>query len=658
RPETMLGDTGVAVAPGDPRYSDLVGRWAVLPLTGRHVPIFEDEAVEPQFGTGALKVTPGHDPTDYEIGSRHRLPIVTVIGPDGRMDVPDMPRFHGIPAEVARDLVTQALREAGAVAGVEPYVHDVGHCDRCGSVLEPLVSEQWWVRMRELAEPGIAAVERGAVRFHPERPHTGVYLEWMRNIRDWCISRQIWLGHRVPVATCASGHRFAWVDPPDACEVCGTAELTLDPDVLDTWFSSALWPFAIFGWPRQTRDLARFYPTQVLVTAREIIFLWVARMIMTGLHFMRDIPFGDVLINSTIQAADGSRMSKSRGNGVDPADMVERYGADAVRAWAGAVGTAAQDMRFDEKRIESYRSFANKLWNVTRLLVLRAGDGDGVVRAAPEPEAGGLRPVDRWLLWRVAACADAVSQSIEQFRFHDAMERLYDTVWHVYCDDYVEAVKDRLGDVDDPAAWVASTALDTLLRLLHPFMPFVTEECAQRLPGAAATLQRRQWPAVPALWREGEADAAAVDAALELVVAVRQARQEAGIAPKQPLGATIDASGPLGRADLGALLAPLAWVRVLEVAPDGATRLSAVAAGGALEASVWVSQARSDGDAAHLRRQRDDLVRRVASQRAKLAAPGFVEKAPGHVVAGVRTQLAEAEGQLAAVDRLLGGDVA
>jgi valyl-tRNA synthetase len=533
RPETMLGDSGVAVAPGDPRHAALVGRTAVLPLTGRRVPIFEDAAVEPEFGTGALKVTPAHDPTDYDIGQRHGLPMIGVIALDGTMDVPDLPRFHGLPVARARPAVTEALREVGAVVEEEEYLHSVGHCDRCKGVLEPLVSEQWWVTMRPLAEPAVAAVESEEVRFHPRR-FAAVYLDWMRGIRDWCISRQLWLGHAIPVSTCANGHRFAWIEPPSACPECGSAELAHDPDVLDTWFSSALWPFAIFGWPEDTPDLRRFYPTDVLVTAREIIFLWVARMVMTGLRFAGARPFGDVIINSTILAGDGSRMSKSKGNVVDPLDMIERYGADAVRAWAGAVGTSGQDMRFDENRIASYRFFANKLWNVTRLLVGRIGDGERIPDlVAVEPES--LLPEDRWILARLADTIAACDAAIAGYRFHEVMERLYEVTWHGFCDWYVEMVKGRLHPDAEPAsraaaAFTAVTALDTLLRLLHPFMPFVTEECAQRLPGAAPTLQQRDWPVAPAWWGQGGNGAVrGVERVIDLVGALRNARQAAGV---------------------------------------------------------------------------------------------------------------------------------
>ncbi len=654
RPETMLGDTGVAVPPGDPRYRELVGRHVVLPLTGRRVPIVEDVAVDPAFGTGALKVTPGHDPTDYEIGARHGFAAIAVIAPDGTMDVPELPRFHGMDALAARAEVVAALREVGAVVGEEEYVHEVGHCDRCGAVLQPLVSEQWWVTMQPLAEPAIAAVERGEVRFHPARPHTDVYVAWMRNIRDWCISRQIWLGHRIPVSTCAGGHVFAWVDHPDVCAECGSNQLTDDPDVLDTWFSSALWPFAIFGWPEPTADLRRFYPGHVLVTAREIIFLWVARMIMTGIHFTGETPFADVIINSTIQAADGSRMSKSKGNGVDPVVMIERHGADAVRAWAAAVGTAGQDMRFDEKRIASFGLFANKLWSVTRLLVLRVGGEQGVIPPLPEPGADRLLAEDRWLLARLATTTRAVTRSLEQYRFHDAMERIYDTAWHTLCDDYVEMAKGRLGNPEDPAGWVAVTALDVLLRLLHPFMPFVTEEAAQRLPQAAPTLQQRPWPALPAWWTDAGAAASEVDAALALVGALRQARQEAGVEPRERLALTLDATGEVPVADLERILPALVRVRMASLPPPAARPLRVVA--GTLAATLWMETTVSTGpDLGRLRRQRQPLAVAVERDRAKLDGP-FAQKAPPHVVDEARRQLAEREAQLAALDRILEDD--
>lgn len=659
RPETMLADTAVAVAPDDDRYRDIVGRQAILPITHRVVPVIADDAVEPEFGTGALKVTPGHDATDYEIGQRHGLPILTVIAADGTMDTPDLPRFHGLDVQRARREVVAALREEGAVVGEEEYVHQVGHCDRCHHVLEPRVSEQWWVRMRPLAEPAIAVVEAGEVRFHPQR-FADVYLSWMTNIRDWCISRQIWLGHQIPVSRCSRGHRFAWIEPPTSCPQCGDTTLEHDPDVLDTWFSSALWPFAIFGWPDDTPDLRRFYPTDVLVTGRDIIFLWVARMIMMGLRFAGAKPFSDVVINSTILAADGSRMSKSKGNGVDPLDMIERYGADAVRAWAGAVATAQQDVRFDEARIAAFRNFANKIWNATRFLVGRLGDGERIAsRVEVVPES--CLPEDRWILAKLSRTIDDVDQALAAYRFHEAMERLYEVTWHDYCDEYLELVKRRLGDgtASEAAAATAIVVLDNLLRLLHPFMPFVTEECAQRLPDPAPTLQQREWPRVEPWWRAPDGQAAAVsgtEAALALVRALRAARQEAGIPPssreRHPVVVRDTGSG-LAPGDLRRIVEALIPVTVVEEPPrsDGAVRVVS----GPLEAALLVGV--SGVDQARLHRQLEQARSAADRLRRQLATPAFVERAPEHVVAEARRRLAEAESEIERLGRLLGEPV-
>jgi valyl-tRNA synthetase len=663
RPETMLADTGVAVHPDDPRYKDLVGRHVILPLTGRRIPIVADEGVERDFGTGALKVTPGHDPLDFDIAQRHGLPIITAIDFDGRMVVPDLPQFNGLTVLQARHAVLQALRDAGVVVNEEEYVHDVGHCDRCDEVLEPLISEQWWVSMKPLAAPAIEANEQGRVRFHPRR-FNDVYLSWMRNIRDWCISRQIWLGHSIPVSTCANGHRFAWIEPPTACEVCGNTQLTNDPDVLDTWFSSALWPFAIFGWPEETEDLRRFYPTDVLGTAREIIFLWVARMVMTGLRFMEREPFHDVIINSTILAVDGSRMSKSKGNAIDPLVMMELYGADAVRAWAGAVGTSGQDVRFDEDRIASYQRFANKLWNVTRFLVTRLGGGGDVIQAPPEVPQQDLAPEDRWMLARLAETVDACNSGIEQYRFHDAMERLYDITWHAFCDWYVEMSKTRLrDDADqasrDAAAWTATTSLDVLLRLLHPFMPFITEECAQRLPGAAPTLQHRDWPSVPDWWRDDATQNArnAVDEVLELVQSLRAARQDAGIPAasrdRQPL--VIDADGHLQHEEIARLVESLAPFSVVDEAPPGMGAVRVVAGGA--HATLYVGGAGGD-DTGRLRKQLDDVQARISRLQAQLSNNAFTDRAPRQVVEQARERLDEASAERSRLQGLLGEDAA
>ncbi|MGO8687193.1 MAG: valine--tRNA ligase [Candidatus Dormibacteria bacterium] len=655
RPETMLGDAAVAVNPEDPRHRHLVGGHVVLPLTGRRVPIVADPAVEIGFGTGALKVTPGHDPTDYEIGVRHGLAVINVIALDGTLDVPDLPRFHGLSVEAARREVTAALREQGVVVGEEPYVHEVSHCDRCHHVIEPLVSEQWWVRMETLAAPAIAAVEGGEVAFHPER-YREQYLTWMRSIRDWCISRQIWLGHAIPVSTCASGHRFAWVDPPQSCPTCGSDQLEHDPDVLDTWFSSALWPFAIFGWPEQTEDLQRFYPTQVLVTAREIINLWVARMIMSGLRFAGGKPFSDVIITSTIMARDGTRMSKSRGNAVDPLDIMELYGADAVRAWAGAVGTSGQDIRYDADRVASYQRFANKLWNVTRLLVTALGDGDRITAPPLPVPASALLAEDRWMLGRLAEAVATVDQALAQYRFHDAMERLYSVIWQDFCSEYMEIVKVRLRDGDgegkEAAAATAVTVLDSMLRLLHPFMPFVTEECAQRLPEPVPTLQQRSWPAALPGWGdpEGAGERGAVDELLELAGRLRARRQEAGISAADRTRHPVAVRGgdpSLSMPDRRRILEALVPVRVVDLGEAGGTQLVIA---GSLEAELHLGSGGEEG----LRRQLAEVERQADRLRTQLANPGFRERAPAEVVEGARARLREAELQAETLRRRLG----
>src|SRR5579872_1491983 len=518
RPETMLADTGVAVNPNDDRYRALVGRTAVLPLVGRKLPIVADESVEPEFGTGALKVTPGHDPMDYDIGQRHGLDLISGMHPDGRMNVPGLP-YDGLPALEARAAVVRDLEAQGYLVKTEAYTHQVGHCDRCDAVIEPLISEQWFLNMSELSRNAIQAQEQGRIGWHDDRWER-VFLDWQRNLRDWCVSRQLWLGHRIPVYTCANGHVTASVEPPGACPQCGSAELEQDPDVLDTWFSSALCPFATLGWPDDTEDLRAFYPTALNCTARDIIWLWVSRMIMSGLEFMGDVPFQDVLIHCTVHAAQGGRMSKSLGTGMDPRQIIDRYGADALRAWSTQVAMSSQDVRFDESRIEGYRRFANKLWNATRLVTSAVGDE---APANPEPD-GDLELADRWILGRLQDSVSRATSGIEEFSFHGAVGAVYDFTWHELCDWYLEAAKPRLRDGDPAAKAVATHCLDVVLRLLHPFMPFVTEELWHRLPGERDALIRTAWPAADSRFGDPDADAAVarVMAAVEEIRGIRK----------------------------------------------------------------------------------------------------------------------------------------
>ncbi len=621
RPETMLADTGVAVNPGDKRYRALIGKTAVLPLVGRKLPIVGDDAVEAEFGTGALKVTPGHDPMDYEIGQRHSLEIVNGMNEDGSMNVPGLP-YDGMPALEARKRIVEDLKAQGLLVKEEPYTHEVGHCDRCHAVIEPLISEQWWLSMAEMRDKSVDASQAGQVRWHPER-YERTYLDWLRGLRDWNIGRQLWLGHRVPVYYCANGHTTVSVDPPETCEECGNGELTQDPDVLDTWFSSALWPFATLGWPEDTDDLRAFYPTNINCTAREIINLWVSRMIMTGLEFMGDVPFSDVVIHCVVQAADGRRMSKSLGTGVDPRDLLSKYGADALRAWATSVAMSSQDVRFDESRVEGYRRFCNKLWNATRLVLGSPGTGSG---DAPGTLEAREHLEDRWILSRLSAASKDITDGIENFTFQDSINSGYAFAWNEFCDWYLEAVKERLRDGDMVAEDVAYFCLDSICRLLHPFMPFVTEELWSRLPGQRDYLMRSGWPD----FHERFVDPGAEEEfalVIGVVEEIRGHRQTSGAPPR---GGKLHIDGSVNDS-IVRLAARLAHVELVDGLEARGTPL-AVAPG-------RVSFPAGAGDA-----QRQKKKKRLEEDRAKieakLANPEFMEKAPPEVIKNLEERLA------------------
>ena len=481
RPATILADVAVAVHPADERYRDFIGRDVIVPVVGRRVPVIADERVERDFGTGALKVTPGHDPLDFDIGRDHGLPEPSVIGFDGRMtgDIPE--KLIGLTEEEASDYVVEWLREEGLLEKRESYRHSVGHCERSGTRIQPLVSLQWWCAMDDLARPAIEAIESGRVTFHPPVQNR-VALDWLRAIRPWNVSRQLWWGHQLPVWYCPDGHVICTETEPDACAECGSAELTRDPDVLDTWFSSALWPFATLGWPEDTPELRAFYPGDVNSTAREIIFLWELRMLMSGLELMGDIPFEDVIIHSTILASDGRRMSKSLGTGIDPVELIEKHGADATR-YGLLKMSSGQDVRFSDGSIEEGRKLANKLWNASRL-VLSTGAGDVELRPSSLEE--------RWILARIDATRAEVERDFDAFDFSHAVDRLYHLTFDDFCDWYLESIKPRLGEPDVRATALA--ALERLLRLLHPVLPHVTEEIWTNLPRRESRLIVAPWP--------------------------------------------------------------------------------------------------------------------------------------------------------------------
>jgi len=648
RPETMVGDTGVAVHPDDWRYKDLIGKHVVLPIVHRRVPIVADEAVDQEFGTGAVKVTPGHDATDYDIGERHHLPVLSILTLDGRMNLPEVAQLHGLKVPAARERIVEMLRSEGALQKIEPYRHSVGHCDRCGAVIEPIVSAQWWVRMKPLAAPAIAVAESDDLRFHPERWREQ-YLRWMRNIRDWNISRQLWLGHRIPVWTCANGHAVAYLKNPQQCEQCGDRHLTQDPDVLDTWFSSSLWPFVTLGWPTDTNELRRFYPTQVLDTARDILYLWVARMVFMSLHFLHVVPFSDVLIHGTVLAPDGRRMSKSLGTGVDPLDMIERYGADATRAWTAYFGTSGQDIRFSEEKIKSYQLFANKLWNATRLLVAKLPEG---ASAMPIDEAT-LEPADTWILGRLSAVTRLVTESFQRYEFGPAIDVLYEFTWHEFADDYLELIKPRLQAAEastSTALAVGVNVLETTLRLLHPIMPFVTEELWQRLPHEGETIMYAAWP-LPDETIEDRGLMEDMAHLLDVVRAVRNLRQSSDQKvrrqPAEVTSARRLLTEPLGRA----YLATLAGLELDGKLPEGMPQ-SVVVVG-----NTTVKVGLPGDGAAETQRYQGELQktrREIEVIEAKLNNPDFTGKAPAVVVERERARLAQARQAAARLRALLG----
>lgn len=543
RPETMLGDTAVAVHPEDERYVSLKGRTVVLPLMEREIPVIFDRLVEREFGTGAVKVTPGHDPHDFEAGRRHQLPIVKVIGEKGTM-TEEAGRYAGLDRYQARQKILADLEREGLLLRAEDYTHNVGHCQRCETVVEPLVSTQWFVRVRELAEPAIRAVEQGRTVFVPEN-FARVYFDWMRNIHDWCISRQLWWGHRIPAWYCREcGELMVELQAPGACRRCGASRLEQESDVLDTWFSSALWPFSTLGWPDQTEDLRAYYPTTTLVTSFDIIFFWVARMMMMGLRFLGDVPFRSVYINGMVRDEVGQKMSKSRGNVIDPLQIIEEYGTDAVRFTLAVVAVAGTDIPFSTARMTGYRAFCNKIWNAGRFLLLNlekmepveAGDVESLL------EEKRLDFEDRWMLGRLQQVIGQTNEDLERFRIHEVSNQLYHFFWHEFCDWYVELIKANMIS-PDPARrqktrMMAVYLMETSLRLLHPFLPFLTEELWQRLPHSGESLLLAAYPEQRPQWIDPDV-IRQMDQLQGLISAIRTARNQNDIHPGKRLPARL-----------------------------------------------------------------------------------------------------------------------
>ncbi len=644
RPETKLGDTGLAVHPKDKRYRHLVGKTLEVPSVDGtiSVKVVADDAVDPKFGTGVIKVTPGHDPVDFEIGRRHNLPIKTVIGFDGRMTA-EAGRYAGLDRFECRKRIVEDLKALGLIERIEPYRHAVGVCYRCKTVVEPLVTKQWYVQTKPLAEAAIKAVREGRIKIVP-RSWTKTYYHWMENIRPWCISRQLWWGHRIPAWHCdADGSVHVSRDDLQACPQCG-GPLRQDPDTLDTWFSSGLWPFSTLGWPDDTLELKTYYPTSVLVTAPDILFFWVARMAMLGIHFTHDVPFRDVYLHAIVRDAEGQKMSKSKGNVADPLEVMGKYGTDAFR-FALAALAQGRDIRIAEDRIEGYRNFANKIWNAARL-VLSNLDGFDAALAKNTPPA----LADVWIESRLAAAIAEVRTAIRRYRFSDAASSVYQFLWHEFCDWYLEIAKLSLYRAESPARRARTQAtlvrvLEATLRLLHPFMPFITEELWQRLPHKGESIMIAPYPRVARKQRNADAERQ-MSAVMDLVTAVRNIRGEMRIAPGVTLAATLRPSRDGGELFIanGTLIDTLARARFVVDPRATRPRNSAMAIIDGSE--LYVDLAGVVDLAAERQRLEKEITRAAESVqflKGKLARPEFAERAPAEIVARERERLIEQE---------------
>jgi len=659
RPETILGDVAVAVHPDDERYRGLVGAHVRVPIVNRDVPVIADPRVDPQFGTGALKITPGHDLLDYEIGADHKLPIVVVLDLQGRM-TPDTGKYAGMDRLAARDAVAADLQAMGVVERREPYRTSVGTCDRCHTVIEPYISEQWFCDMKAMARRAADTIRAAKVRFYPER-WTKVALDWLGGIRPWVISRQLWWGHRIPVWQCAAcGKRTAAKTAPARCPACGGSQVSQDPDVLDTWFSSALWPFATLGWPGDTDDLRYFYPGSVLITGRDIIFLWVCRMIMFGQEFMGAIPFADVYINPTVMDIKGRRMSKSLGTGVDPLEAIDTYGADALRF--GLVircSQTQQDLRFEERMIADVRNFSTKVWNAARFVLMNL---DGFAAHAPAPRPASLSAADRWIRSRHARLVQEITDNLQAYEFDKAARALYDFIWSEYCDWYLEIAKadlqqgpgtrDRGPENDQRRFAVQHTlwsVLSNTMKLLHPIMPFITEEIWQALPHDGPSIMISPWPQPQPGWTDPAAERE-METVMSVVRAVRSLRAELSIPPAQRIAVSLRAGGKtrqvLDRAR--PYLAALAKADPIRLETRGARRPAGsvtsilpdaevvIPLGGVIDTAK--EQARVHKALAEAQAELDRLEQRLGNRE-------FVDRAPAEVVAQQRQRADDLRGR-------------
>lgn len=650
RPETMLGDTAVAVHPDDERYKHLHGKKVLLPLLNKEIPIVTDTYVDMEFGTGVVKITPAHDPNDFEVGQRHNLPIVKVLDETAHMTA-DCGKYAGMDRYEARKAIVADLEAGGYLEKIEPHAHNVGTCYRCGTTIEPMVSKQWFVRMVPLAGPAIDAVRDGRIKFVPER-FDKQYYHWMENTRDWCISRQLWWGHRIPAYYCdACGEVHVSDEPMTTCPKCGGA-LRQDEDTLDTWFSSALWPFSTLGWPDKTEDLGYFYPTNTLVTGYDIITFWVSRMIFSGLEYTGKVPFDTVLIHGLVRDAQGRKMSKSLGNGIDPLEIIAQYGADALRLTLVLGSTPGNDMRFSDEKIKASRNFANKLWNATRFVMMNLPEDF----QAGLPAADKLDLSDKWILSTLNNLARTVTDNLDKFELGLAAQKVQDFIWEVYCDWYIEIAKVRLNSTDpeeaDNARKVLVYVLTQALKLLHPFMPFITEEIYRALPGTSETIMTEQWP-VFCEELNYAAEEADFEKLMDYIKAVRTIRAEMNVHPAKRSSMIIETSETEAFRRGGDYLAKFAFATDVILTEKytgdtaGMVQVITHAARGFIPMMELIDR---EKELARLNKEKAGAEKEIGMFSRQLSNEGFVNKAPANVVEEIRQKLARAQEKLARVE--------
>lgn len=638
RPETLLGDTAVAVNPNDERYKDMVGKTLILPIVHREIPVIADDYVDIEFGTGVVKITPAHDPNDFEVGLRHNLEVINVLTPDAKI-VDDYPKYAGMDRYEARKAIVEDLQAEGALVEIEDYSHNVGTCYRCGTTVEPRVSKQWFVKMEPLAKPAVEVVRNGEVKFVPER-FDKTYFHWMENIKDWCISRQLWWGHRIPAYYCDDcGEVMVSAQEVHTCSKCGSNHVHQDPDTLDTWFSSALWPFSTLGYPDDTKELEYFYPTDTLVTGYDIIFFWVARMIFSGVEHMGQVPFHTVLIHGLVRDAQGRKMSKSLGNGIDPLLVIDQYGADALRFTLATGNAPGNDMRFSDEKVKASRNFANKLWNAARFVLMYLGN-DYSYPGLPKD----LAIEDKWILSKVNTLAKEVTDNLERFELGIAVAKLYDFIWDVFCDWYIEIAKIRLqsGEGADTAKAVLVYVLTDILKLLHPFMPFITEEIYQAIPHDTESIMISKWPEYDPTLSFADEEAQ-MEKIMDAIRAIRNRRAEMNIPPSKKSKVYVETAFSDVFAVGSEFIKRLAYASDVEIA-DAFGDLGNTVTIVTNDAKIYIPL----GDLVDFEAEAKRLQKELAAAEDKLAFinkkldnPGFVNKAPEKVVQQNRDEAAK-----------------